>query len=274
MKQLYTKIERLSAQFVNQHAELFWVFAASINNLFAFIVNLFYLALDYITNVFGSVFFSVSASKLDNIESYTKKKFNFSFFSLFNSTNSYSNSVLPPYIEKTLEICFLVGFLEILYSFFFLGSAVITLSNESLWLISLTAAILGGNKTYQVVYGAQKNSLELQIESITKLMTQNAELAEEIAVLELNVINEQVALAELLESISILVSEAADVVESESSVKNAELQFKEIVNNAFSEQFKYLASVYVSRESSVSSIALKDLNDEIAVETIDELISK
>lgn len=155
-----------------------------------------------------------------------------------------------------------------------MGSAVITLSNESLWLISLTAAVLGGNKYYQVVYGAQKNSLELQIDSITKLITQNAELAEEIAALEVGIIAEQVALAQLLESTFVLVSDAVASVESEAAVASSELQFKEVVNGAFSEQFKYLATVYVSRESVFANVVLKDLNDEIVSETIEELAAK
>jgi hypothetical protein len=276
MKQIFNKGIRLSAQFVNQHAELFWVFAASINNLFSFIITFVYLVLDYITNLVGSVFFSVSANKLDSAEAYVKNKFNFSFFSLFGSTNTGSSntSPVPVYIEKTLEICFLVGFLEILYSFFFLGSAVITLSNESLWLLSLTAAVLGGNKYYQVVYGAQKNSLEVQIDAIAKLITQNAELAEEIAALEASMIAEQIALSELLAGVYGVISEAVNIVGSEASTKSSEQQFKDVVNTAFAEQFKYLASVYTSRDSSASVIALKDLNDEIITETIDELITK
>lgn len=262
MKQIFSKVDRLSAQFVNQHAELFWVFASSINNLFMFFVNFFYLVVDYVTNVINVVFLKDSSYK-----------FNFSFFSLFGSNNN-GNSALPVYVEKTLEICFIVGFLEILYSFFFLGSAVITLSNESLWLVSLTAAVLGGNKYYQVVYGAQKNSFELQIDSISKLMTQNAELAEEISQLEVTMISEQIALAAVLEDLSVIVSDAVNNLDSETSVKVAESQFKEVVNLAFSEQFKYLANIYVSRESTVSALALKDLNDEIVNESIDELISK
>jgi hypothetical protein len=155
-----------------------------------------------------------------------------------------------------------------------LGSAVITLSNESLWLLSLTAAVLGGNKYYQVVYGAQKNSLEVQIDAIAKLITQNAELAEEIAALEASMIAEQIALSELLAGVYGVISEAVNIVGSEASTKSSEQQFKDVVNTAFAEQFKYLASVYTSRDSSASVIALKDLNDEIITETIDELITK
>lgn len=268
MKNIFPKFDRLSALFVNQHAELLWSFATSINNLFVFISSFIYVIFDYITNFFGYVFFSLFANKLDKIQDFTGEKFNFSLFSTkFGESNT---SLLPNYIEKTLEICFLVGFIEILYSFFFLGSAEILLSNESLWLIALTAAVLGGNKYYQVVYGSQKNSMEIQISSITKLMNQNAELAEEISNLEVSIIAEQLELAKIFEDLYVVVSANVENFDNDVSVQSSEAQYLEVVNSVFAEQLKYFVAIYLARESVTSNTILKDLNEEIAFETFED----
>lgn len=163
-----------------------------------------------------------------------------------------------------VEFLFFAALFYLFSIYALLGSSSILFSNEGIWLVVLSVAVVFGNIYYQSHFANQKSNFEIQIDSITKLLSHNAELVEEISKLENSLLFAQIENLSSLEFLFIFIDnlevQPKDLEESYSNFFEANL------NKTFQDHFHYLASLTIFRENLFLSVELKDLNEEIAEE--------
>jgi uncharacterized lipoprotein YehR (DUF1307 family) len=248
---------RLTSYTLKSYSNQIWFIFLSTKTVFNFIRTFFFALVNYFKTFYSTYVPSLFDEFKNNFYYSTDIKSKFS-------------SNLAPIFYVTLEVCVLVGFVEILFAYVFMGSADVLVSNESLWLISLILAILIGNKYYQVKFEAEKSGLEIQIGAIRDLATQNAELAVEIFSLEAEILKEQAKLLELLENVYTNLSRISEEFDAQDATNLVFAQYQELVNKVFLEHLRYLSSVSAVREAYLNAIELRDINEELASEAFEQ----
>lgn len=243
------KLNSFSLGFLDSAVASFKAFASSTVSSFSYISSI-------LAALFGYVY------------SWFTKNFEYSFYISGHAISRLfpKNNTFATYENHTLDALFLAISLHVLYAFGFLGNSALVFSNEGIWLLSLTFAVLFLNKYYQIFLSNQKTALEDQIDNIVKLCTVNSELALELSNLEEDLISDQIFTLALLEDFYHYIVTAFNSFDSELA-SSFEFVFDASLNKLFVSHFNYLNSIYSTFENTLFVSELNDLSEELGLES-------
>lgn len=189
-----------------------------------------------------------------------KQSKNYINFFLNLKNENVSKSFNCSFSENKFEFLVFASLFYLFCSYIFLGSSNISFSNEGIWLLVLSTVVVFANLYYKSKFSQYKSSFEVQIDSITKLLSRNAELVQQIGELEVSLLSAQQSELNNIESFYIFIDNLE--LNSSNYVELFEIAF----NKTFQDHIYYLVSLTLFRENAFFSFELRDLNEEIVEE--------
>jgi hypothetical protein len=156
-------------------------FALSITKLMISVLAIFVAFIPYVYSTYLRFILRIQEYRYIDTVGFFSSFFGKRVFNLLN-ISAFFNS---------FDIILFSVVLHIFYSPTFLGSSHIYLSNESIWAVCLVAIIVFAVKYYQLYFGDQKSSLEIQIDEIKAVCLANANLAAQVNELQFSILEEQ-----------------------------------------------------------------------------------
>lgn len=255
MFEINKNFNRLSIFISKFIMDLAQVFFLSLTKVLKSLISIVVVAVGY---------FYYSFKDPENLYTRIKEKHDsiFNFFKFNSSIFSISIN------EKTVELLIFISLFQLFCVYALFGNSNVIFSNEGIWLVALSFAVVFGNVYYQTNFAGQKSQFEIQVTNITNMLSHSAELVLDINELEQSLLAEQVFMTEQLEVIYLSLSGLEN--RDDLYFNNYSDFFESFLNDVFQDHLRYLSTLNFFREDLVTVVELKDLNDEIVLENFVE----